>query len=191
VAAFGAVAGVLNVTAMSLSMGPVMAPLQSLNDNAPTFAVSLSPAAFGIMAGGAVLLALFFAAAMMPLAAFARTFKDGQALVTPVFYLALLPLVLGQQTDQTLTPTLAWIPVANIAMAARDAIHGVYLWPLLGITAVVSLALILVCLAFARWILGFEDFLLGTHSGSPWRFLKDRLGGRPSGARGSIPEPRP
>ena len=174
VAAFGAVAGMLNVVALSLSLGPMMAPLQGMDESGTGLVVRLAPAALAIMAAGAVLLALFFAAAMMPLAAFARTFKDGQALVTPVFYLTLLPLLLGQQMDRTLTPTLAAVPVANVAMGVRDAIQGVFMWPLLGLTAGVNLLLVLALLGFARWILGFEDFVIGTHAGSPWRVLRDR-----------------
>ncbi len=174
VAVFGAVAGMLNVIALSLSLGPMMAPLQGMDASGAGLVVRLAPTALVIMAAGAVLLALFFAAAMMPLAAFARTFKDGQALVTPVFYLALLPLLLGQQTDRTLTPTLAAVPVANVAMAVRDAIQGVFVWPLLGLTAAVNMVLVLAFVAFAGWMLSFEDFVLGTHTGGPWRVLRDR-----------------
>lgn len=176
VAAFGTVAGLLNVGAMSLSLGPVMGSLQGMGTDGPDFAVNLTPGAVLVMAAGAILLALFFAAAMMLLASFARSFKDGQALVTPVFYLALLPLILGQQTDRTLSAGIALVPVANIAMAVRDAIHGIFLWPLLGVTGLVSFALILVCLTTARYVLRFEDYLLGTHGGSLWRFVRDRAG---------------
>src|SRR5690606_34167467 len=131
VASFGAMAGVLNATAMTVVLGPVMAPLQSLQGGGPALAVSLSATTWLMMVLGAAALALFFAAAMMLLAGFAHTFKDGQAMVTPVFYLALIPLVLGQQSDRTLTPALAAIPVANVAMMIRDAIRGVFLWPMI------------------------------------------------------------
>ncbi len=174
VAVFGAVAGMLNVLALSLSLGPMMAPLQGIDETGVGLVVRLAPATLAIMAAGAVILALFFAAAMMPLAAFARTFKDGQALVTPVFYLALLPLLLGQQTDRTLTPALATIPVANVAMAVRDAIQGIFVWPLLAFTAMVNLVLVVGFLSFAVWMLDFEDLTLGTRTGTPWRMLRDR-----------------
>ena len=126
----------------------------------------------------AVSLALFFAAAMMILASFARSFKDGQAMVQPVFLLALLPMVLGQQTDQTLTPTIAAIPVANAAMMIRDAINGVFLWPLIAETLAVLLALVALCLLVARAVLQFEDLLMGSYDGSFWRFAKERLSNR-------------
>jgi sodium transport system permease protein len=178
VASFGAAAGMLNVTAMTLALGPVMAPLQANGgDDAARFAVSLSPASVAVMIGAAALLALFFAAAMMLLASFARSFKDGQAMVTPVFYLALLPMLLGQQSDRSLTTGLAAIPVANIAMGVRDAVNGVFIWPALALTVVVTLLLVWIFIALARWVLGFEDFLLGTHGGSLWRFMRNRFAG--------------
>lgn len=183
VASFGATAGILNVAAVALTLGPVLAPLQSLDAENPFFSIqgiSFTTGAALVMVAGAAALALFFAAAMMLLASFARTFKDGQALVTPVFYLALLPLILGRQSDLTLTPVIAAIPIANVAMAIRDAIHGVFSWPLLVETAVASGLLIYGCLALSRWVLQFEDFLLSGHGGSLWRFLRQQLRDRTS-----------
>ena len=178
VASVGAVAGVLNVSAMFVAIGPAMAPLEQMMGEGDAFRFRFSATAMIVMLLGAVVLALFFAAAMMILAAFARSFKDGQAMVTPVFYLALLPLVLGQQTDQSLTPTIALIPVANVAMMVRDAIRGVFLWPLILETLAVGVALVVACLLLARAILRFEDFLIGSFGGSFWRFVKDRLASR-------------
>jgi sodium transport system permease protein len=177
VATVGALAGMLNVTAMFAAMGPIMRPLLELEAEA-AFSFSFSVQAVAVMLAGAVALALFFAAAMMILAAFARSFKDGQAMVTPVFYLALFPLLLGQQTDQTLTPVIAAVPVANVAMMVRDAINGVFLWPLIAETFVVGFVMVAICLVVARMVLGFEDFLLGSHDGSFWRFARARLLGR-------------
>mgnify|MGYP003388941425 CR=1 FL=1 len=173
VATLGITAGVLNVTAMFVSLGAVMGPL--LAGAGAEFQFSLPFLALPVMIVAAVSLALFFAAAMMILASFARSFKDGQAMVQPVFLLALLPLVLGQQTDQTLTPTIAAIPVANAAMMIRDAINGVFLWPLIAETLAVLLVLVALCLLVARAVLQFEDLLMGSYDGSFWRFAKERL----------------
>ncbi|MDE0899570.1 MAG: ABC transporter permease subunit [Longimicrobiales bacterium] len=173
VATLGITAGVLNVTAMFVSLGAVMGPL--LAGVGAEFQFSLPFLALPVMIVAAVALALFFAAAMMILAAFARSFKDGQAMAQPVVLLALLPMVLGQQTDQTLTPTIAAIPVANAAMMIRDAINGVFLWPLIAETLAVLLVMVALCLLLARAVLQFEDLLLGSYDGSFWRFAKERL----------------
>lgn len=175
VAAFGAAAGVLNATAMTVVVGPVLGSL-GLGEPGPggAGAFTLSGSTWLVMVGGAALLALFFAAIMMLLAGFARTFKDGQAMVTPVFYLALLPLLLGRSPERTLTPALALLPVANVAMAIRDAIRGIFLWPLVLLALATSLVLVVLCLRLAADLLGREDFVLGTHRGGPLAFLRDR-----------------
>jgi sodium transport system permease protein len=188
VATLGITAGLLNVTAMFVSLGAVLAPLlASAGEAGDVFQFSLPPLAVPVMMVASIALALFFAAAMMIVAAFARTFKDGQAMVAPVYWLALLPFLLGQQTDQTLTPTIAAIPVANAAMMMRDAIHGVFLWPLIAETLAVLLVMVAACLLLARAVLKFEDFLLGSFDGSFWRFAKERLlaGKRKGGMAGA------
>jgi len=172
VATLGIVAGLLNVAAMFLSIGAVLGPLLQGNE---ALSFSIPPMAVPVMAAGAIVLALFFAAGMMILASFARTFKDGQAMVQPVYWLVFLPMLLGQQTDLTLTPAVAAIPVANIAMMIRDALNGVFLWPLIAVTIAVNLVLVVLFLWVARRVLVFEDFIIGSYDGSFWRFLKERI----------------
>ncbi len=128
-----------------------------------------------VMMAGAVVLALLFAAAMMILASFARSFKDGQAMVTPVYWLVFLPLLLGDQTDINLSLGTALVPIANVAMMIRDAIGGVFLWEWIGVTLAVNLTLVAGCLLLARQVLRFEEFLLGGFDGSFWRFAKEKL----------------
>jgi sodium transport system permease protein len=190
VATLGILAGLLNVVAMFVSLGAVMAPLLGGSGMAgQTFEFTIRPLAVPVMMLAAIALALFFAAAMMLLAAFARSFKDGQAMVMPIYWLAILPIILGQQTDQTLTPTIAAIPVANAAMMIRDAINGIFLWPLIVETLAVLLLFVLGCLLLARTVLKVEDFLMDSFDGSLWRLARDRLlgarnssTGRPRGA---------
>jgi len=173
VATLGILAGVLNVVAMFASMGVIMGPLHmDLGESANAFQFSLPFLALPVMIVAAIALALFFAAAMMILAAFARTFKDGQAMVGPVFLLAMMPILMGQQTDQTLTPLTAAIPVANAAMMIRDAINGVFLWPLIAETLAVLLAMVTACLLIARVLLKTEDFILLSPDGRFSKFSK-------------------
>ena len=173
VATLGILAGVLNVVAMFASMGVIMGPLlMDLGESANAFQISLPFLPLPVMIVAAIALALFFAAAMMILAAFARTFKDGQAMVGPVFLLAMMPILMGQQTDQTLTPLTAAIPVANAAMMIRDAINGVFLWPLIAETLAVLLAMVTACLLIARVLLKTEDFILLSPDGRFSKFSK-------------------
>jgi sodium transport system permease protein len=174
VATMGIAAGILNVLAMFVSIGAVLRPLLE-QETGGAFQFTFPPLAVPVMMAGAAALGLFFAAAMMILAAFARTFKEGQGMITPVFWLVFIPLALARSPDRTLTPVIALIPVANVAQMIKDAIRGIYLWPLILETILMELVLVLVCLVIARFVLRFEDFLLGSHDGSLWRFLRERL----------------
>lgn len=186
VATLGIVAGTLNVVAMTASMGIVIAPLAAGEAESLQFTIPVT--AVPVMLLGAAALALFFAAAMMILASFARTFKDGQSMVTPVYWLAILPvLLLGQSTDQRLTAELALVPVANVTQMIQDAIRGSFAWPLIAETMLVLGVLVVLCLWLARQVLQFEDHLLGTYDGSFFKFAKERLlpgRGRPAPAGG-------
>jgi sodium transport system permease protein len=182
VATLGTAAGILNVLAMFFSMGAVLRPLLS-REGATAMQFSFPPLAIPIMMAGAVALGLFFAAAMMILAAFARSFKEGQAMITPIFWLVFLPVLLGSSPDRTLSPALALLPVGNVAQMIKDAIRGIYLWPLILETLLVEVALVAICLMAARYVLRFEDFLLGSFDGSFWRFLKEHAGRRKEVAR--------
>lgn len=178
VATMGIVAGVLNVAAISLSLGGVLAPL--LGDRASELGTGLPLSALPVMLGVAVLLALLFAALMMVLAAFARTFKEGQAMVTPAYYLALLPLLMGSSPDRSLTPALALVPIANVSLGLKDAILGRSDMALLVTAFAVNAALLVGCLVLAHTLIAREEVMMGSHEGSFWGWLRRRL--RPSRA---------
>jgi len=172
VTTFGWLAGILNITTMVLTLKPLLGQL--LAEHKDSIAFTLPWSGVPVIFLGALLLAAFLAAGMMCFAAFARTFKDGQAMVMPFYFCAILPVLLVQGDDLQFTPLLACLPVANVAMVIREAITGVYHWPLIGLTAAVSLALITGCLALATRVLRTEDILLGSYDGNLWHFLRTR-----------------
>lgn len=179
VATLGVVAGALNVVALMVSIGAVLGPL--LGDSGASLDVALTPQAALVMIGGAALLAMTFAAAMMVFASFARSFKDGQAMVTPVMWLIFLPILLGgEPSDVNLSTSSAAVPILNISMMIRDAIRGFFVWDAIALTLVVSLGIVFLLLLVARRVLSFEEFLTGSFDGSFWRFAKRRLFARRS-----------
>lgn len=180
VATLGVVAALLNVAAMVASLGPIIKSLTGGRGRGATFAIPLS--AIPVILLGAVMVALFIGAAMMIFAAFARTFKEGQTMVSPFYLLTLLPVMFLQTPDLDFTPALALIPVVNVAMMFRDAIGGLYQWPLIAITVGVEVVTIAACLWLARWILRFEEVWMGAFQGTLIKFVRSRTA---SGARGT------
>ncbi len=176
VATFGAIAGLLNLFAMALTMRAIMGPLLEGSDVALEFQIPFG--ALPLMALSAALLALFIAAGMMIFAAFARNFKEGQSMIGPFYMLCFLPTLLVTSPDLELTPKIALVPIANISLMFREAIAGTYRWPEIAITLLVQVVAVASCLALARWVLSFENVLIGSYSGSLGKFLQSRLASR-------------
>ncbi len=182
VATLGGLAGLLNLFALTLTMRAILGPM--LADETAELEFQIPFAALPLLALSAVLLAMLIAALMMIVAAFARTFKEGQSMVQPVLMLAILPILFVQSPDLELTPKLALVPIAGAVLMFREAIAGVYHWPMIGLTLAVQVAAVALCLALARRVLGFEDVLIGSYGGSFGKFVKERLLGRGARAAG-------
>ena len=173
VTTMGFVAGSLNLAAMTLSLGSVLAPLMAGDEDRIGFQVPWVNLPWILL--GALLLAASVAAAMMTVAVFARTFREGQAMVTPVYLVSLLPVLFLGREGLELTPAMAAIPVVNVAMLVREALGGSLPWGPVAITVAVQLALISVLLVVASRVIRHEDVLTGSFVGGPMAFLRQRV----------------
>jgi sodium transport system permease protein len=173
VVTFGGLAGMLNLIAVIATIRPIFGPL--LNRAGHVFETSVPLAALPAAVLGAILLAGFVAAGMMIFASFARTFKEGQAMVTPFYMLILVPVVFLQAPGLTFSIPLALVPVINVTLVIRDAFSGRFQWTAMAVTVAASIALIALCLRLAAFIVQFEDVMLGSYSGSFIKFIRQRL----------------
>ena len=176
VATLGCLAGLINLAAMLATIRPILAPLVARAGERLEFAVS--PWSLPVVLLGAVLLSGFAAAGMMMFAVFARTFKEGQAMVTPFYMLLFIPVFFIQDPEVTLTTKRALLPVMNVALMIREAILGRLPWPQIAVAILSSVALIAVCVRVATVILRFEDVMIGSYGGSFGRFFSSRILGR-------------
>jgi sodium transport system permease protein len=173
VTTMAAIAGILNLTAMVLSMKSVMAPL--LGDQSAGFTFQLPLRSIPLILTVTILLALFISAGMMILASFARTFKEGQSLVSPFYIVTFLPVMFLQVPGLEFNVLLALIPIVNVAMVFREAIAGTFHWSLIGITLFVEVLCIALALWLASAVLKYEDFLIGSYGGRFGKFIKERI----------------
>ena len=173
VATMAFTAACLNLFAMMFSMGAILTPLFRGRQVNLSFQIPLQSTPVILL--GAVLMALFVSAGMMILASFARDFKEGQSLVTPFYLAMILPIMFLNNPALEFTPALAMIPVANVTMMFREAIQGIYHWPLIGLTIVVETVCVAVALRIAMVIVQHEDFVMGSYGGSFGKFARERL----------------
>jgi len=118
VATLASLTGVLNLASMSLTVlegthliaGGAKTPIPWLRA-AAAFAV-IPPTAF------------LFASVMVAIGALARSFKEAQTLLTPVYFLCMAPALTAGLGDFQLGGVTAWIPGVGVTLLARDLILG-------------------------------------------------------------------
>lgn len=173
VASMGGIAGALNVTAVLLTVKPIFGQLLERSGETISFTIPLL--AIPVLLLAAVLLAGFIAAGMMIFAAFARTFKEGQAMITPFYLLVLLPVVFLQVPGLKLTFPLALVPIVNITLMLREALGGSLSWGPTLVALTASVAVIVLAIRLAAFILQFEDVVSGAFKGSLFSFIRNRM----------------
>jgi sodium transport system permease protein len=135
VATLSTVTGLLNMTSMSLTM---VEGIRLVGATTPV-AIPWSRAASTLIV--VVPAAFLFAAVMVAIGAMARSFKEAQTLLTPVYFLCFTPSLIAGLGDWKLTLTTALVPGVNVTLLARDLILG-------DATVGVSLAVVASTLAF-------------------------------------------
>ncbi len=107
-------------------------------------------------------LAVFFAAFLLSLSFYARSYKEAQSLISPLTIVVILPVAVGMIPGIELTPLTAMIPVLNVSLATKEIIAGT-IDP--GILAIVYASLLtlagLSLWACARWVNREETIFRG------------------------------
>ncbi len=124
----------------------------------------------------AVLFAFFVAAVLTGVASFARTFKEGQALLGPAQLLFILPAMIGVVPGIELSLKTACIPVVNVVLAFRGLLQGKIL-PMAYVVTVLSLLLFaILSIRASVWLLSREK----RPARARMRFFSRRASGPPT-----------
>jgi sodium transport system permease protein len=98
-------------------------------------------------------LTIFFAGVMIPIAIYAKTFKEAQSMITPLNIIMVLPAMIGFFPGIELNAKTAAIPVVNIVLATKELIAGTLPIGLLSISfgIMVLLALVAVFISYRQF----------------------------------------
>ena len=69
-------------------------------------------------------LTVFFAAVLLSLSIFAKSYKEAQSLISPLTIVIILPVMVGIMPGIELDPVTAVIPVLNVSLATKEIIAG-------------------------------------------------------------------
>jgi sodium transport system permease protein len=144
VAATAMVSGLVNVASMAFTVGSILAQADAVG---ATLSIALAPATAAALFGALALVALFFAALMMAVAAPARTLKEAQAYVMPVYLACMVPALLANLGGFELTPAIALVPILGLTLLVKSLFLGDVPW----LAAAVALAAAAGHAAAALW----------------------------------------
>jgi sodium transport system permease protein len=98
-------------------------------------------------------LTIFFAGVMIPVAVYAKTFKEAQSIITPLNIIMVLPAMVGFFPGIELNAITASIPVVNVVLATKELIAGTLDMGLLALSFAVmlTLAVVAVFISYKRF----------------------------------------
>jgi len=135
----------ISLVAAVAAIGSMFVALSQISIPGPGGAanhITLSPTTVPVMVWLALLIAISFSAVTLALGTLAKSFRQGQAYVTPLYFITILPASLILFVPD-FNPTLAYylIPILNAVLVLRDAIvHNTVSWAPLAVTTASLLA---------------------------------------------------
>jgi sodium transport system permease protein len=69
-------------------------------------------------------LSIFFAAVLLSLSIYAKSFKEAQSIMTPLNFMVIIPAAIGMMPGIKLTAMTAMIPILNISLASKEILAG-------------------------------------------------------------------
>lgn len=107
-------------------------------------------------------LAIFFSAALVAIAIFAKSYKEAQSYLGPLMFAAILPAIVSMLPGVELGPKLALIPILNVGLVTREVLTGHYPWGLIAMVFVSTCVYAAIALSAAVNLFQREDVLFRT-----------------------------
>jgi sodium transport system permease protein len=104
-------------------------------------------------------LAILFSAALMAIALYARSYREAQSYLGPLYIVVILPAVFSMLPGIELSPRLALVPILNVSLVAREIFGGIYKWDLIALIFLSTSAIAAAALWFAARQFRREDVL--------------------------------
>jgi sodium transport system permease protein len=119
-----------------------------------------------------VLFTMFFAALLLAVTSFAKSFKEAQAYLIPLMLLALTPGVMSLLPGIKFTSLLATVPLVNIVLLAREVLNGDADWNTAMVAILCNGIYALAALSVASRLFGIDASTPGSQGS--WRDLFSR-----------------
>lgn len=150
------VATVLALVSMGITLNAGILPQGTLQE----FELQFEPRAIVLSASLLLPVAAIFAAALLGIGLFARSFKEAQSYTVPLQFVVVVPAMMAMFPNMETEMKWAWVPLVNVSLLMKELLKGNYLWDFYGVTLASTLLLTLVVLFGVSRLFQRETVLL-------------------------------
>ncbi|MDT0628396.1 ABC transporter permease [Alteromonas sp. W364] len=147
--AFAGVTSAL-VTVLSIAIWTTVLSQGAANEVVMKFMSSIGAIDFILVFLMLVPVVAIFAAVLLTLSIYARSFKEAQGYMTPLVFVVIIPVIFAMLPGVELKGIWAWVPLTNVALAIKELIKGtmdyVQLFAIFGSTAIIAGGLLAFCI---------------------------------------------
>lgn len=151
----------VSLAAAIAAIGSMLFALSRISLAGSSFHVNLGVSATAVMIWLALLLAISFSSLTLALGTLAKSFRQGQAYVTPLYFITIFPAAITLFIPD-FNPNLAYylIPILNAVLVLRDAIlHSQVDWAHLLVTTISLAGTAVIAWIAARYLFTRESLL--------------------------------
>ena len=159
--------GLLNLMSMGLTFAFIFMQIPMELQQRMGMEFSLPVSAFLTIIVVMVPLAFFISAAMMALAVLARSFKEAQNLMMPLFLLVMLPGVAAILPGTRLEGAMQFLPIGNVALLFKGLLTGEATLEQTFTVFVSTAVLAVLAILAAVWMFQREEIVLSEERGLP------------------------
>ncbi|HVZ66111.1 MAG TPA: ABC transporter permease [Lacunisphaera sp.] len=116
---------------------------------------------FGVVAMTAPV-AVLFAALLLAVSLFAKSYKEAQSYVSPMIIAIIMPAMLGMLPGIELTAKTALVPILSLSLVCKEMLSGVWHWPYIGLIFASTVVYASLALAFCVRQFNREDVMFRT-----------------------------
>jgi sodium transport system permease protein len=122
---------ILSTASMSLTASLGFARMGELGSEQISFAIK--PLSIILLLLLMLPLAALFSSALLSIALFAKSYKEAQSYVSPLMFVVILPAMVTLVPGIELNWGLAFVPIVNVSLAAREVLVGTFHWAQIGL----------------------------------------------------------
>ncbi|MGB7062650.1 MAG: ABC transporter permease subunit/CPBP intramembrane protease [Candidatus Zixiibacteriota bacterium] len=122
---------ILSTASMSLSLALGFGQMRQFGPEAISFVVK--PFSIVLLLLLMLPLAALFSSALLSISLFAKSYKEAQSYVSPLMFVVILPAMVNFIPGVELNWGLAFVPIVNVSLAAREVLVGTFHWAQIGL----------------------------------------------------------